>query len=495
MNKRESERQKKEVHKYRYPILFVLLCIFFASVPYMDDDLRWGSARGLERLKTGFQGYGGRYFGYFVILILTRSAVLKTIYMGAVTSGVVYLMEKLSKNKNTFYITLFAIISMPLAMFNNTISWVSGFANYMTSILLTLIYVRSLYDLIEQKRDGKQKWVLVIPYALLGFSNALIVEHFTLLNIALWFAGMLYAGIGKKRVYVKHVAYGVGLFLGAALMFSNSAYGKIAGQTDFYRGIKSTISLYNYQMICEYGFFGSVFLNLLLFFVIYRIYELEKTRLSDKRRKLYIIGMVILGVYALFGGISAWIQGPTNQQERPDLLFLHTVITTLFFIALLVVVGIIALHKKYILQLALPVCSMLSTAAVFVIINPVSPRCLLGSYFFELLLIYMLMNLVADLDKMWNRVVRNFLCGGIMIGFAIYFIILCIISLEEHNRVAEIRRQVAKGREEIMMEHIPYEKYVHKITPKKKFEIKGYKLFYDIPQNVKIRIQKETNDN
>ncbi len=496
MSREKCERLKRGISKYRYPILFVLLCIFFASVPYVDDDLRWGSVYGLQRLKTGFQDYGGRYLGYLIILILTRSVVLKTIYMSAVTSGVIYLMEKLSKRKIAFYITLFAVVSMPMAMFNNTIAWVSGFANYMTSILLTLIYVQSLYDLIEQNEDGKQRWVLVIPYALLGFSNALIVEHFTLLNIALWFAGMLYAGIEKKKIYVKHVAYGIGLFLGTALMFSNSAYGEITGQTDFYRGIKSTISLYNYQMICEYGFFGSVFLNLLLFFVIYRIYELEKARLSDKRRKLYIIAMGILGVYALFGGMSAWIQGPANQQERPDLLFLHTVTTTLFFVALLIVVGIIAIHKKYILQLALPVCSMLSTAAVFVIINPVSPRCLLGSYFFELLLIYMLMNLVPDLDKMWNEIARKFLRGGIVVGFGIYFVILSVISLTEYNRVAEIRRQVAAGKKEITIEHLPYEKYVHSITPKPeyKFTIKGYRAFYHIPEDVKIRIQKETDD-
>ena len=154
MSKAKCERLKKGVHKYRYPIVFVLFCIFFAAVPYVDDDLRWGSVYGLRRLKSGFQDYGGRYLGYLISLILTRSAVLKTIYMGAVTSGVVYLMERLSKRRIAFYITLFAVVSMPMAMFNNTIAWVSGFANYMTSILLTLIYVRSLYDLIEQNVGG-----------------------------------------------------------------------------------------------------------------------------------------------------------------------------------------------------------------------------------------------------------------------------------------------------------------------------------------------------
>ena len=267
------------------------------------------------------------------------------------------------------------------------------------------------------------------------------------------------------------------------------------GQNDFYRSMKISAYNYmrNYKLVCEYGFFGNLFLNLLLFFLVYRIYQCEKTRLTDRRRKLYITGMAVLGLYALFGGMSAWIQGTANQNKLADLISIHAITTTMFFIALLAVVGIIAIHKKYILELALPVCSMLSTAAVFVFISPVSPRCLLGSYFFELLLIYMLMNLVPDLDKMWNEIAKKFLRGGIVIGFGIYFVILNIVFLAEHNRVAEIRRQVAEGKKKITIEHLPYEKYVHKITPEEDFEIKGYKSFYHIPKDVKIQIAEDTD--
>lgn len=480
------------IQKYRYLILFLLLCVFFASVPYMNDDLRWGSADGIKRLKNGFQNYGGRYFGYYIILVLSRVKVIKTIYMSAVTVGVVYYMEKLAERRIAFYITLFAIVSMPLAMFYNTISWVSGFANYMTSLFLTLIYICSLYDLLEKKEE-KQKWIFVILYALLGAANALIVEHFTLLNLALWSAGMLYAWIRKHRVYGMHIAYGVGLIIGTVLMFSNSAYSKITDQKDFYRGVRTTSGIYNYRLVCEYGFFGSVFLNLLLFYVVYRFYQMEKENLTGWKRRLYVSCMTVLGIYALLGGICAWIQGPANQQELPDLIRMHAIATTIFFFALIIVVGIIALHKKYVLELALPVCSMLSTAALFVFISPVTPRCLAGSYFFELLLIYMIMKLLPDWKKTWTKKCEKLLSVGILIGFGLYFIILCRVSIADRNRLLEIRRQIDEGNKKITMEHIPYENYVHGITPKEKFAINGYKSFYHIPKKIKIKVNDQTD--
>ncbi len=491
MEKAEYVSLKDRIQKYRYLILFILFCVFFAAVPYMGDDIRWGSATGLRRLKNGFKGYGGRYFGYYIILVLSRMPVIKTIFMSAVTVGVVYLMEKLAERRIAFYITLFAIVAMPLAMFSNTISWVSGFANYMTSIFLTLIYICSLYALIDQE-EKKEKWIFVILYALLGLANALIVEHFTLLNLALWFAGMLYAWLRKHTAYIKHIAYGVGLIAGTVLMLSNSAYGLIADQKDFYRGIRTTSGIYNYRLICEYGFFGSVFLNLLLFFVVYRFYQMEKGNLHGWKRRLYVLGMSVLGIYALLTGMCAWIQGPANQQDLPDLIRIHAIATTVFFFAVLIVVGIIALHKNYVLELALPVCSMLFTAAIFVFVSPVTPRCLLGSYFFELLLIYMIMKLLPDWKETWKQKCEKILRMGTLIGFGFYFIILCRVSIADRNRLLEIRRQIDEGNKKITMEHIPYEKYVHNITPIRRFEINGYKSFYHIPKKVKIKVKEQT---
>ena len=41
------------------------------------------------------------------------------------------------------------------------------------------------------------------------------------------------------------------------------------------------------------------------------------------------------------------------------------------------------------------------------------------------------------------------------------------------------------------MYSIPYEQFVHNITLSEKWELRGYKKFYDLPKNLKIVGEKE----
>ena len=86
-----------KLYKYRYVILFVLLYTIFYFVPYTADDLRWGSFYGERRMQRHFYNYGGRYLGYMLSLALTRSVVLKSVFMSAVTAGMVCYVEKISR--------------------------------------------------------------------------------------------------------------------------------------------------------------------------------------------------------------------------------------------------------------------------------------------------------------------------------------------------------------------------------------------------------------
>lgn len=64
-------------------ILYGLIFIGFAAliylVPYSHDDWAWGCEVGLERLRTNFEAYNGRYMGNYMILLLTRSELLRVL--------------------------------------------------------------------------------------------------------------------------------------------------------------------------------------------------------------------------------------------------------------------------------------------------------------------------------------------------------------------------------------------------------------------------------
>ena len=56
----------------KYILLFAVFSVLFAVIPYTDDDLRWGCSVGMRRLLSWFDGYGGRYLGYLIIMLLTK---------------------------------------------------------------------------------------------------------------------------------------------------------------------------------------------------------------------------------------------------------------------------------------------------------------------------------------------------------------------------------------------------------------------------------------
>ena len=58
-------------------ITFLLLTFVITLFPYSLDDWAWGGSVGIERLQTWFDNYNGRYFGNILVLILTRSDVLR----------------------------------------------------------------------------------------------------------------------------------------------------------------------------------------------------------------------------------------------------------------------------------------------------------------------------------------------------------------------------------------------------------------------------------
>ena len=487
----------KFIQKNRYMILTLLLIVFFFAVPYTDDDLRWGSEIGMRRLYKAFDGYGGRYFGYLIVMVLTRSQIIKSVFMGAVTTGIVYLMEKLSGMKEAFFVTLAAIILMPLAMFNNTIAWVSGFSNYMTSICGTLLFVYQLYTAFGEPEDQrlclkKEHWLKIPALGILGFCNVLIVEHFTLLNLALCFVGIAYILIDRKRVYASHLTYAFCALAGTVLMFSNSAYRTVASGEDNYRAVKGGISPYNYKIICEYGFFGSVFVNLCICLALFWVLrDMEKRSLPKRRIAICRASAFYTAVYVAAGFTEIWQNGSAIQRIISDNAVIHVIMTTLFFGILTVAVFVIALSYKKSFELLLPLLSMLFVSAIFVAVDPVTPRCMLGSYFFELLLAFRLMDLSREeAQAAAGRYIPVMLRIVVCVGFVCFFYTLGRVSLEDRKRLQYIRSEVEKGNMQIEISHIEHEKYVHDITPLKKFEIKGYKAFYGIPEEVKLIIKE-----
>ena len=225
------------IRKDKYIILTVLMFSLFWLFPYTHDDWIWGSSEGLYILRTWFDNYNGRYLGNVIVLLLTRSRLLRTLAMSAVMCGIVYFIERIEKKNLAFWTSLLSLIFLPRLVFRQVIAWTSGFANYVTSVFFTLVIFTYINEHNCQEEFPEPKAGTCLLLFLLGICNTLIVEHFTVFHILLS-SGLVFFYIFTKHIARKdYLSYALGCFSGSAYMFSNSVYHSIADNADFYRTI------------------------------------------------------------------------------------------------------------------------------------------------------------------------------------------------------------------------------------------------------------------
>ena len=126
-----------------YTFIFVFLFILSYYFPYSNDDWVWGSKIGIERFENGFKDYNGRYLGNTLVLVLTRSNLLKSLFMTITYFGIGYLIKKIV-NKNNNGIMIFSILMLFLinrCVFRETIVNTCGFINYTFNMFLVLIFI------------------------------------------------------------------------------------------------------------------------------------------------------------------------------------------------------------------------------------------------------------------------------------------------------------------------------------------------------------------
>ena len=292
---------------WAYGIVFVILFFLCMLFPYTGDDWAWGSQIGLTRLSNWFDNYSGRYFGNLIVLALTRSNLLKSFTMSFCLTGIVFLLNRLTgRQKNGIFIISSVLLFMPIPLLRQAVVWTSGFANYTTSIFLTLIYIYYINSIYDEK-EPKNSFAAAIPLALLGFANTLIVEHLTLYNVILAIYVIVLILIKFRKVFVQHIAYFIGTIAGTALMFSNSIYRSISNGSDYYRTIGGAdgniftraIDAYFGTVVSE-GFFNNFVLNAFLVGMCLVVWFRIKDKLSKKLKRFGLTAITVMTAFAVF---------------------------------------------------------------------------------------------------------------------------------------------------------------------------------------------------
>lgn len=480
-----AERQKRRC-AVQYLLLFAVLCVFFYLVPYTDDDLRWGSRVGAERLATGFAGYGGRYLGYLIVMAMTRSVLFKVLLMSGVFTGLVWLIARLSAWRYAPYAAVLLLLTAPLELFSSTIAWVSGYANYVTSICFTLLFLLfAARSLPRGTSPGgtaleRHRAAAVLLLFLLGLVNTLIVEHVTLYNLLLALVLVCWVFKSDRRLLAPYLGYLCGCVLGACWMFSNAAYHNILSGSDTYRRVDIVNMIRNmlngFSLICRYGYMYNSLLNLALLAVLCGLCHRYRSRLSPRQWGIVSLCLAVQAGFLVLCFFRVWLYSEAAVKGA----------SLLSALALLTILGILASHERAFLNALFLLISIAVLDLPFLVVRPLTPRVFFGTYVLFILLLCLLGARLEAERPLPGKQLKALLLTAIGVCFVFLLAVYAHISVLDAQRLAAVRAQAEAGEAVAEMQSLPsrYEKFVHDITLYQGWELDGYKDFYGLPEDL-----------
>ncbi len=483
---------KGKKFNFTYLIMFVALFILGWIFPYTGDDWAWGSQIGIDRLSTWFDNYSGRYFGNLMVLALTRSNLLKALSVSLCIGGTVLLSNKIAGDKKYGVSLIICVLTfMPLTLFRQSIVWTAGFANYSTSVFLTLIYIYYVNKMYVEKPKSNVLHAVIL--AAFGFGNTLIVEHVTLYNIVLAVYVIAFVIIKYKKVCAQHIAYLIGCLGGTVLMFSNECYRSTLEGSDGYRstalgggieGIISRVFTNVFEVILNEGLFKNVIALLVIAVASVLVWLQMNKKIDRKFRLINTLSTVLIVAYAAFA-MYLMISG---LSKKSFVLLVMLAATALYALSLAMFVLTLPVEKEQKAKLMFILGSVVVLFAPLCVITPIGSRCFFMHYVMYIIFALELLSLLkANTSKILDKakpVMMSIAC----VGFACLLGIYSTISVANQARVEKAIND-AKTSDEITVQELPYRNYVWCSSLEEDTWEYRFKLFYGIDENVKITME------
>lgn len=473
------------------PVIFLfLLCLF---IPYASDDWAWGSSEGIERLSNLFYGYNGRIVGNMLIIILSKSFILKTIIMFLVLVGIFLLIkfileEKGIKNNFYFLISLILFLLMPNILFRQTVGWVSGFANYVFSTFTILLSIYLFICLFKNKIKENKKYI--IAFLFLGLINSLVVEHVTIYNCI--FAGGVLLYTFRKKYNFKRISvfYFIGSIVGALLMFLNPVY---FDSNLSYKTVNSGNMIVNSINQYKDIFYPELFSNFMLLYIIISIililiYLMNKKELSNKYLILKNISLFILIAFPIYNYlISIYPKFKLFLNEYTG--YFNSLFSLLFVFSIISLVSILIKNKEKRNLILFFIISIIFVSLPLLIVSPVTSRCFFIDYIFLIIIILLLISYYFEIKNIKIDNEKQKILLLIFIIFALFYTaIFGKIFVKFVNREIYISSQIKEEKKEIEVIKLPFSEYfLWYSEPYNKLYEERFKDFYEINKNAKLK--------
>ncbi len=472
-------------------ILFLLIAVIFYFIPYTHDDWAWGTSIGIKRLTNLFSNYNGRWAGNILVILLTRSRILKAIVITLTMAIIIELINKIinKKNNQIIYIALILILLMPYSIIAQTLAWTSGFTNYVIPFLLILIFIYLNKDIFNGEKAKLSNW-LIVPMMILGFISSLFVENLTIYNLVLSIFILIYEYCKSKKINLSNLFYFIGSILGTILMFSNGAYHNIMNSTDGYRTIEHgniiirCIRVYFntiYYFLIQNNFILDIVIGILMLILIYKFFNKNKKTIPIKKVALLTSEIIIL-LYLSYITFIYFCNNSNIFVIDKYKMYFEGVFTLLYGITIIATTIITITDKNRRFRMLFEIASILIITAPLFIVTPIGPR----NFFVNYILFVMIAIEMFDYLTIDTKFNINYLLIPVTVILIIFYMFIYgyVFKIETiRNKYIEENKLNEKV---LYLPNLPFIKYMQCPNPVNETFEKRFKLFYNIESDTKL---------
>lgn len=493
----------------RYGIYAIFAIFYFwlaAQIPYTDDDWDWGLPVGITQLVTA--SLNSRYAGNFLVVLLTRSVLLKTVVMGATffllpltVCGI--FTRNISREQEPLKSFLFIVcntllLSIERIIWKQTYSWVSGFCNYVVPMVFLALYLQEIMDLL----DGKDHPVSVLRCAALFIMCAvmqLFIENLALFMVLLSCYICLVCWKQHKKVHKNYLCLLTGNLCGLGIMFSSSVYSDLFASGKTVGGYREMIvggnnglmgSLYRCgrQLIVNLipRTWGN---NIVISIVIVLLISWLMLRKFGKQKAMLVRFLVplngILAVYFAVNHLPSW-------ENTIPAIVIRAFFNCIYFMSITVQLVLLYndrrqhLHKILLLWFCIPGV-VLPLAAV----SECSHRLFLAPTLFTMVLaVILLLDVLAEGTKKQLSAIFALVLTGCIIVLTHYGIVYAVIGKTNAEQLRLVEEAKVSHAREIILPAHKYEDYlwysISNVSADYRYDY--FKDYYDVDPEVIIQI-------
>lgn len=462
-----------------------------AQIPYTHDDWDWGLSNGWEQLLAA--SINSRYSGNFLEVLMTRSNLFKTLFMGLGFCALPLALAIFAAKKSEQIVPIaiaanIGLLIMPQVIWQQTYGWVAGFANFVTSALWVMVFFclsNGLFEKNEQMPHGVIKSLAVMFFCV---SMQLFAENITvfMLGVSLFF--WIGAIIKWHKISSYYTAMLAGCIIGAGIMFSSSMYDTLLSTGQAVGGYRELTFDKNAGLLVivqgflvrfftgffpgVYGYYDCIYCVIIGALTAVLTLKAQASPLKKTVSEIFIILSTAL--------LAAIYYLPVFSAQMS--LFMTAMANILFFVSIFAAIVLLFWQDKLkMLKMSGIWLAAPLVMVPMVVINTVGERSFLMPLVF---LVMFICALLAELDFR-----KNLLLSVVLLVLMLYWgHIYTDIGAVNRERLAIIDETIAENAAEITLPKFPHEEYLWEPDPKSEYRRKYFRLFYGLNEDVEINL-------